>query len=76
MNAMQLYISCKKSDGLHLVELGLMAGRLAVRLRFEVFKACCRSISDLLSQGAALFQQAKLNVFLSGKHYCKVDYKV
>ena len=31
INRTQLYIPCEKSGGLHLVEPGLMAGRLAVQ---------------------------------------------
>ena len=31
VNLTQLYITCEKSRGLHLVELGLTAGRQAVR---------------------------------------------
>ena len=62
VNRMQLYITCEKSRGLHLVEPGFTAGRLAdeIWVRLEILKACCRSkhsISALFSQGTVLFQQ-------------------
>ena len=38
VNPMRLYIACEKFRGLHLVEPGLTAGRLAD----EILKACCR----------------------------------
>ena len=49
INQTRLYITCEKFEGLHLVELGLTAGWLAVRpadeiwVRLEILKACCRS---------------------------------
>ena len=42
LNPTQLYITCEKYGGLHLVELGLMA-ELKIWVRLEILKACCRS---------------------------------
>ena len=52
INQTQFYITCEKSGGLHLAELGLMAGRLAFQqagslvdkiwARFKILKACYR----------------------------------
>ena len=53
VNGMRLYITCEKSEGLHLAEPGLtagwqggrQAGRLANKIwaRLEILKTCCRS---------------------------------
>ena len=53
INWTRLYITCEKHGGLHLAELGLMAGWPSVRLavcladeiwaRLEILKACYRS---------------------------------
>ena len=45
VNGTRLYITCEKSKGLHLAELGLTAGWLAdeIWVRLEILKACCRS---------------------------------
>ena len=46
VNWMRLYMTCEKSGSLHLVEPGVMAGRLASRLvdeiwaRLKILKAC------------------------------------
>ena len=58
VNPMQQYITCEKSGGLHLAELGFTAGWLAAQLagqladkiwvRLETFKACCRSKYSIL----------------------------
>ena len=49
VNRTQLYATCEKSRGLHLLEagptVGWLAGRLADEIwaRLEILKACCRS---------------------------------
>ena len=64
----QLYITCEKSGGLHLVELGLMAVRLSVYpsirqtmwARLKILKAAVDQnirFSSLFRQGTAFFQQ-------------------
>ena len=62
VNGMQLYITCEKSGGLYLAELGLTAGRLADEIwaRLKILKlAVDRKIrfSALFSKRTVLFQQ-------------------
>ena len=64
----RLYITSEKSGGMHLAELGLMAGRQAgnpvdkIWARLEILKACCRLKYSIFyfvqpMQDTALFQQ-------------------
>ena len=45
VNPVRLYITSERSEGLHLVEPGLMAGSLADKIwaRLEILKVCSRS---------------------------------